>query len=170
MLVALNRVVSGNFIHQCTFEINDLFMTIREATLSDLDALVHLFDSYRQFYKQNSDIEGARKFLSSRITQGESVIYIAIAKGKTIGFTQLYPIFSSVSMEPMYILNDLFIDTAYRSKGVGTALIDAVKQRCRAENQKGIVIQTETTNPAQKLYEHLAFKKDPDLHYFWATK
>ena len=145
-------------------------MTIREASISDLELLVPLFDGYRMFYKQASDLERARKFLTSRITQGESVIYIAMAQEKPIGFTQLYPIFSSVSMEPMYILNDLFIDAAYRSKGVGTALIDAVKQRCIAENQKGIVIQTETTNPAEKLYEHLGFKKDPDLHYFWATK
>jgi GNAT superfamily N-acetyltransferase len=145
-------------------------MTIREASISDLELLVPLFDGYRMFYKQASDLERARKFLTSRITQGESVIYIAMAQEKPIGFTQLYPIFSSVSMEPMYILNDLFIDAAYRSKGVGTALIDAVKQRCIAENQKGIVIQTKTTNPAQKLYEHLGFKKDPDLHYFWATK
>ena len=145
-------------------------MNIREATISDLELLVPLFDGYRMFYRQASDIEAARKFLTHRITQGESVIYIAIAKGIPIGFTQLYPIFSSVSMEPMYILNDLFIDADFRGKGVGTALIDAIKERCIVENQKGIVIQTETTNPAQKLYEHLGFKKDPDLHYFWATK
>ncbi len=159
-------------------------MTIREATLADLDILIPLFDGYRQFYRQPSNLDGARKFLTRLITQGKSIVYIAFLAYDTaqeqsdrlssveqpVGFTQLYPIFSSVSMEPMYILNDLFIDPRYRGKGMGTALINSVKKRCKAEHQKGIIIQTETTNPAQKLYERLGFKKDPDLHYFWATE
>lgn len=145
-------------------------MEIREATIQDLEILAPLFDGYRQFYRQVPDIPKAKEFLKERILRKESVIYIAFAKAYPIGFTQLYRLFSSVSMEPMYLLNDLFILPEYRGKGVGTALIDTVKERCKIENQKGIVLQTEPTNPAQKLYEHLGFKKDPDLHYFWATK
>jgi GNAT superfamily N-acetyltransferase len=145
-------------------------MTIREATITDLEVLVPLFDGYRQFYRQVSDLQKGKKFLEERISRNESVIYIAFAKAKPIGFTQLYPIFSSVSMEPIYLLNDLFILPEYREKGIGTALINVVKERCKIENQKGIALQTEPTNPAQKLYEHLGFKKDPDLHYFWTLK
>ena len=73
-------------------------------------------------------------------------------------------------MEPMYLLNDLYVAAAFRGKGIGTLLIDAAKTRSRQEGQKGLVIQTETTNPAQKLYEQLGFVSDPDLHYFWKTK
>ena len=145
-------------------------MTIREATIDDLDILVPLFNGYRKFYRQSSDITQAKKFLEDRLLKNECVIYIAFAKAKPAGFTQLYPIFSSVSMQRMYLLNDLFVDSAHRGQGIGTALIDKVKDRCRKEGQKGIALQTETTNPAQKLYEHLGFKKDPDLQYFWATK
>ncbi len=152
-------------------------MTLREATIKDVAFLAPLFDSYRMFYRKASDMAGARTFLKDRINNRESVIYIAFlsnghtdGKTKPVGFTQLYPIFFSVSMESMYILNDLFIDPAYRGKGIGTALIDMVKKRCVTEKQKGIVIQTEKTNLAQKLYEHLGFTKDPDLHYFWSTK
>jgi len=162
-------------------------MHIRLATLEDLESLIPLFDGYRVFYRQVSDYDKARMFLKDRLTHNDSVIYIAFAKsnvrdsrptgersGKAdsetaVGFTQLYPIFSSVSMEPMYILNDLYIHTDYRSKGIGQALIHTVKDLCRKERQKGIVIQTETTNPAQHLYERLGFTKDPDLHYFWPT-
>lgn len=153
----------------CTFEYRIFFMTIREASLNDLDILVPLFNGYRLFYKQPLDQKGAQRFLEQRIKNKESVIYIAFDQEQAIGFTQLYPLFSSVSMEPMYLLNDLFIIHDYRGQGIGTALIDIVKERCTKENQKGIVIQTETTNPAQKLYEHLGFKKDLDLHYFWTT-
>jgi len=156
-------------------------MYIRQATSEDIERLVPLFDGYRVFYRKTTDLEGARAFLSQRLTKKDSIIYIAFAKpvlsiaevadsAIAVGFTQLYPIFSSVSMEPMYILNDLFIAPDYRGQGIGQSLIATVKDLCRKEHQKGIVIQTEATNPAQHLYERLRFKKDPDLHYFWATK
>ena len=151
----------------------DFFMEIRKATLSDIDHIVPLFDGYRLFYRQSSDIEAARTFIKNRLEREESIIYIAFSKDepqRAIGFTQLYPIFSSVSMEKMLLLNDLFIDPKYRGSGAGTALINKAKERCQDTNQKGLVIQTETTNPAQKLYEHLGFKKDPDLHYFWSAQ
>lgn len=156
-------------------------MHIRLATIQDLELLVPLFNGYRVFYRKTTDLEGARSFLRERLIKKDSIIYIAFAKAVpttvevgdsdiAVGFTQLYPIFSSVSMEPMYILNDLFIDPDYRGQGIGQSLIATVKDLCCKEQQKGIVIQTETTNPAQHLYERLGFKKDPDLHYFWATK
>ena len=147
-------------------------MHIRLATLQDLEVLVPLFDGYRVFYRQSSDYDKAHSFLKERLINKDSVIYIAFAKADSeiaVGFTQLYPIFSSVSMERMYILNALYIHADYRNSGIGQALINEVKNLCRKEHQKGIVIQTETTNPAQHLYERLGFTKDPDLHYFWPT-
>lgn len=145
-------------------------MKIRQATIHDLDLIVPLFDGYRTFYKQPSDLGGARTFLKDRILANESWIYIAFDDEKAVGFTQVYPLFSSVSMERMLVLNDLFILPDYRSTGAGTALVDQVKQHCYNEDQKGVVIQTATDNPAQKLYERLGFTKDPDLHYFWSAK
>ncbi len=145
-------------------------MTIHQATLYDLDTIVPLFDGYRIFYRQSSDLEGAHLFLKERLQLEDSIIFFALSEKNTpIGFMQLYPLFSSVSMQSMYLLNDLFIVPEFRGSGVGTALIDQAKDRCRKEGQKGLIIQTETTNRAQQLYEHLGFVKDPDLHYFWET-
>ena len=145
-------------------------MTIHQATLKDLDTIAPLFDGYRVFYRQASDVVAAREFLQDRMQGKESIIYFALSEtNQACGFLQLYPIFSSVSMERMYILNDLYIAAAFRGNGIGTALINAAKERCRKENQKGLVIQTEPTNPAQHLYTRLGFEKDPDLHYFWKT-
>ena len=150
-------------------------MRVRKATLADLDIIVPLFDGYRQFYRQPSDMERSRLFLKERMQLGESVIFIAFAeeenlKEQALGFTQLYPIFSSVSMERMLLLNDLFIHPDHRGKGIGKLLIDNAKYFCKETTQKGIVLQTETTNRAQSLYEREGFNKDPDLHYFWANK
>jgi len=144
-------------------------MEITTATLKHLDDLVPLFDSYRQFYKQDSNLEKAKEFLTNRIRNNESVIYIAYLNNEAVGFTQLYPVFSSVSMQPMYLLNDLFVVASFRNKGVGEQLIKAAKNLCIQKKYKGLAIQTEATNPAQHLYQRVGFKKDPDMHLFWTN-
>ena len=93
-------------------------MKIEQAMLSDIAELAVLFDAYRVFYKQESDIAGAERFLTERISNGQSVIYIARDAGKAVGFTQLYPIYSSVSMKNAWLLNDLFVDEQERGKGI----------------------------------------------------
>ena len=73
-------------------------ITIRQAVLADLDVVAGLFDGYRQFYDQVSDLQAARNFLQARFDHGQSVILLAESQGQAVGFTQLYPSFSSVSM------------------------------------------------------------------------
>ena len=144
-------------------------MTILKAELQHLNDLVPLFDGYRKFYKQTSDLKSARQFLTDRITNQESIIYIAYIDKSPVGFTQLYPLYSSVSMETMYLLNDLFVDGSIRSQGVGQELIQAAKDLCVAKNYKGLALQTEFDNRAQHLYERVGFVKDTDLHFFWTN-
>lgn len=145
-------------------------MTIYQAQLKDLEILAPLFDAYRIFYKQESNLDEVKTFLKALLEKKESVVYIASINGKAIGFTQLFPLFSSVSMEPMYLLNDLYVDSNHRNKGIGEALIDRAKQLCKDENQKGLAIQTAFDNPAQHLYERQGFVKDTDLQFFWSNK
>lgn len=146
-------------------------MIIKQANIEDLDALVPLFDAYRIFYKQSSDELSARAFLQERILNKQSTIFIAYNNNKAVGFTQLYPIYSSVSMQAMCILNDLFVSTDARGKGIGEALMDAAKQYAVKNNLKGLSLETGNDNPAQYLYERLGWKKDTDyLHYFWKNE
>lgn len=143
-------------------------MDIVEAKKEHLHDLIPLFDGYRIFYNQESDFLGARDFLTDRLTNNESIIYIAYEEENPVGFIQLYPIFSSVSMEPMYILNDLFVDSSYRNTGVGEALIQKAKNLCVEKNSKGMALETQPSNKrAQGLYEKVGFVKDENLHYFW---
>lgn len=94
-------------------------MRIYEATIADLDGLASVFNNYRMFYRQDSDLEGAKVFLRNRIERKESVIFVAVEDGEYIGFTQLYPSFSSISMKELWILNDLFVQAAKRGAGTG---------------------------------------------------
>lgn len=143
-------------------------ITIKRATITDIDAITKLFDAYRVFYEQASDLEGAKNFLTARMEKGESVIFLAEKEGKAVGFTQLYPMFSSVSMQSMYILNDLYVDGNERKQGIGEKLLVAAQNYAQANNLKGLALETAYDNPAQKLYERLGWKKDEGFyHYFW---
>ena len=144
-------------------------MTIITAHIEHLDLIVSLFDAYRVFYGKPSDKNAAKQFLFERLKNRESIIFLALVDNEAVGFSQLYSSFSSVSMQPIYILNDLYVTTAYRKQGIGVALLNKAKELCREQKYKGLALQTETTNPAQHLYERLGWKKDPDLQYFWAN-
>jgi GNAT superfamily N-acetyltransferase len=142
-------------------------MDIIKAEIKHLEALAPLFDAYRIFYKQNSDLESAKQFLKDRILNDESIIFLAYLDDEAVGFTQLYPLFSSVSMKPLFLLNDLYVKSTHRGKGIGEALINRAKELCEEKQNKGLALQTGTYNPAQKLYERLGFVQDHDLYYYW---
>lgn len=145
-------------------------MKIIRATREHISLIAPLFDAYRIFYKQSSDLDGAISFLRKRIEAEESILFLAMNKNSPIGFTQLYTTFSSVSMESFYILNDLYVIPSYRGKGVGEALLNKAKEQCILMNYKGIGLETSSENPAQHLYERLGWKKDIEHYqYFWTS-
>ncbi len=146
-------------------------MKIKKINIEELDDLIPLFNAYRMFYKQDSDPEACRAFLKERIERNESIIFLAFHDDKAVGFTQLYPVFSSVSLQSFCILNDLFVDPEIRGKGIGEALLNAAKKYAKENNLKGLSLETGNDNPAQHLYERLSWNKDTDyLHYFWKNE
>ena len=134
---------------------------VRQATVEDLDLLVPLFDAYRRFYRQPSEPVRARSFLLERFELDQSVIFLAFAGGAVIGFTQLYPSFSSGAMARIFILNDLFVAPEARRRGVGSALLQAAAQYGRRAGALRLVLSTEITNAtAQAVYERIGWKRD----------
>ena len=141
-------------------------ITIRPATIADLATVSYLFDQYRQFYGKTTDMKGAADFLTERFKQNESVILVALDSGEMVGFTQLYPIFSSVSMQRAWLLNDLFVTPGGRGQGTGTQLLDAAKQMARNSQAKWLLLQTGADNKtAQAVYEKNGWRKESDWFY-----
>ncbi|MEA5391286.1 GNAT family N-acetyltransferase [Cyanobium gracile UHCC 0139] len=135
--------------------------SVRQATAADLEALVPLFDGYRQFYGQPSGPADVRAFLHQRLTQGDSVLFIAAADGRAVGFTQLYPSFSSVSMARIFILNDLFVLPEARRSGVARLLLDAAVRHGREAGAIRLSLSTALTNTAaQALYASAGWERD----------
>jgi GNAT superfamily N-acetyltransferase len=139
---------------------------IRQAVLADLDALSLLFDGYRQFYGQASDPAGARQFLLDRFQHVDSVLFIAHDGDTALGFTQLYPSFSSVSMARIYILNDLYVHAAGRRKGIGAQLLAAAAAYAKTVGAVRLALSTAHDNhSAQALYEAQGWQRDDDFFY-----
>jgi GNAT superfamily N-acetyltransferase len=135
---------------------------VRQAGLGDLDRIVPLFDAYRQFYQQPSDPDLARGFLRDRLRNHESVIFLALdPDGKALGFTQIYPSFSSGAARRIYILNDLFVIPEARRRKVGKALLEAAAEFGRKNSAVRLTLSTALANsPAQSLYERTGWKRD----------
>ncbi len=142
-------------------------LTVRQAVLSDLDALAPLFDGYRQFYGGASDLAAAHAFLLARFNHGESVVFIAFADTAAIGFTQLYPSFSSISMARIFMLNDLFVVAHYRKHGAGSKLLTAAIKHGHTFGAVQLVLSTATTNhTAQSVYEAGGWVRDTQYYVY----
>lgn len=145
-------------------------MRIIRATVQHVKEVALLFDQYRIFYKQESNLEGAIEFLNNRLVLEDSIIFLAYMEGETaIGFTQIYPGYTSVGMSGIYTLNDLFVDPSYRNLGVGKALIKEVINHAEENNIPKIFLKTEVDNLiGQQLYESVGFvKEDRFLTYYF---
>ena len=146
-------------------------MKVRKAQTEDLPALSELFDGYRQFYQQPADLAGAQAFLQQRFAQQESVVFVAEDDAGLLGFTQLFPSFSSVSMQRLWILNDLFVAAHARQRGVAKALMNQARDWAESTGSKGIILETDWDNTqAQALYQQLGYEQqNSTYHYFLPT-
>ena len=137
-------------------------MTIIKIDKTQSELVFDLFDKYRVFYKQPSDMETAKRFIEERVNNSESVIFVALDTGtnRPIGFTQLYPKYSSVRVVKNWILNDLYVDKDHRKKGIGEALIKTAMDFARQNNAQFMELSTAVDNyTAKGLYEQTGFKK-----------
>ncbi len=139
---------------------------IRKATLKDIDQLSELFNLYRMFYRQTPNVPACRHFLQERLKNNESVIFIAIKEGKIDGFIQCYPLFSSVSLENTWLLNDVYVRETERKHGIGRLLLDEAKKFGKETGAAWLLLQTANDNYiAQIVYEKNGWERMEDMFY-----
>ncbi|WP_131108350.1 GNAT family N-acetyltransferase [Pseudomonas sp. Sample_10] len=132
------------------------------ADASHIDIIAPLFDAYRVFYRQPTNLPLSRDFIAERIARDESVIFIAVdSDGAALGFVQMFPTFSSIDAHRTWLLGDLFTTQDARGKGVGTLLMNTARDFARLSGAKGMTLETATDNfSAQRLYESLGYVRD----------
>lgn len=152
-------------------------MEIKKINNTQSDLVIELFDKYRVFYKQQSDLALAKDFIQTRLDNNESVIFVALIgnnvndKLKPIGFTQLYPKYSSVRTVKNWILNDLYVEAEYRKQGIGENLIRTAMDFAKEHNARFVELSTAVNNyTAQNLYEQIGFEKQNQDSEFYTYR
>lgn len=140
--------------------------TVRRATEADVDAIAPLFDRYRQFYRQPPDLTRAGMFLQQRLARGESVVLVAEMDGEAVAFAQLFPMFSSVRTSRIWVLNDLYVDSGARRRGVARALLEAAARHARDDGAVGIVLETSRDNLAARALYRAAGWREEDSQWY----
>lgn len=142
--------------------------TLIPAAAADIGQLAPLFDAYRVFYQQPSDLAAARAYLTDRLSAGDSTVFMAVdSRGAGLGFVQLYPTFSSVSMRAVWVLYDLYVRPEARRQGIGRALMERAHQHARETGAGSISLATAVDNlPGQALYESLGYQRDDEFFYY----
>lgn len=133
---------------------------ISRATLADLPELHALVEGYRAFYKQAAS-DKTLNYLQQRLKNDEAIVFIARVEGKAVGFTLLYPTFSTVSLSTIWLLNDLFVVESARGQGIANELMDVAEAAAKAAGATRVFLRTANDNlPAQALYEGRKWVKD----------
>ncbi|HTB53514.1 MAG TPA: GNAT family N-acetyltransferase [Ferruginibacter sp.] len=139
-------------------------MEIKRINKQEVKLVADLFNKYRVFYKQPSDMITAKKFIQSRLDNNESIILVAFEpindRKLPVGFTQLYPAYSSVRAIKYWILNDLYVEIDHRKKGIGEKLIQTAMDFAKKDGAAIVELSTAIDNyTAQTLYENIGFEK-----------
>lgn len=133
---------------------------ISRVTLSDLAELHPLVEQYRAFYKQPEN-EKTLGYLEQRIKSGEAIAFIARLDGKAVGFSLLYPTFSTVSLSNIWLLNDLYVAESARGNGIASQLMDVAEASAKEAGATRVFLRTANDNlAAQALYEGRNWVKD----------
>lgn len=144
-------------------------IVIKQIDRTEANLVVGLFNQYRIFYKQFSDMGMAQAFINERLQNNESIIFVAIDAElqKPVGFTQLYPKYSSVRLVQNWILNDLYVEESHRRQGIGEQLIKVAMDFAKTRGSKFVQLETAVDNhAAQSLYEAIGFEKqEPETDF-----
>ncbi|MDP1395523.1 GNAT family N-acetyltransferase [Lysinibacillus capsici] len=142
-------------------------MKIYKVTQQTIGEVVPLFNAYREFYGQSSDLQQAEQFIQERVMGAESIIFLAYLEEEPVGFAQLFPVFSSVAMKRAFLLNDLFVAKQARKQGVAQALMEQCFIYCQQEDARYMMLETARDNvQAQKLYEKMGMTIDDTVYYY----
>lgn len=134
-------------------------ITIRPLQLADHAEWRRLWTAYLDFYntvlpKNIYELAWKRLFTDGEF---EPKGLIAIVDGKAVGLTHYLYHRSGWSEANNCYLQDLFADPTARGKGVGAALIEAVKQEAAKLGVTNVYWMTHETNAtARKLYDRVA--------------
>lgn len=131
-------------------------MTIREAKLTDINAINHL----NTFTLQHEyPLEEAEKQLVYLLSSPTNQLFVKEIDGNVVGYIQLHDYVCTYGPRLMNVLG-LAVEPAYHKQGIGKALLSHAEKWAKENGVEGIRLNSgvERTQ-AHKFYEHLGYKE-----------
>jgi GNAT superfamily N-acetyltransferase len=139
-------------------------ITVRPVSPQDFAAWKPLWDGYNAFYGRSgptSLADDISRMTWSRFFDAYEPVHALVAEsdGRLLGLAHYLFHRSTIQIEPVCYLQDLFTTEAARGKGVGRALIEVVYQRALQAGCPRVYWHTHETNAtAMALYDQVADK------------
>lgn len=145
-------------------------ITVRTATVDDIDALMPLELAYCDFYGQSPEPGRLRQLITDLIEEEIGFVLTAADGGELVGFATVSWGVDTTLAAKIAILSDLYVAPGLRGRGLGRSLVQECATRCAEQGITQIKWQTAPENSsARALYDGLACEPQPWLEYWLKT-
>ena len=142
-------------------------LTIRKATIKDLDSILELSDQLLQFHNQldsyytiYSKYEDHREYYQEQLTKKDTLYIVAEMDGNIVGFASCYIISIPKTKAPKIgVLVANFVQKEFRGKGVGTKLYNFRMNWFKKQKVSFVEMNVDARNKkALKLWKKFCFE------------
>ncbi len=112
-----------------------------------MDSLAPLFRAYREFFAGKAELAQSHRFLAERLSRGESVVFAGKDSGETLGFIQLYPLWSSWYCKRIWFLSDLYVAEPARKRGLGRRLVERAIEHAVETDASSVMVELPHREP-----------------------
>jgi GNAT superfamily N-acetyltransferase len=142
------------------------------STEAEVQRLLPLMRGYCDFYRVRPS-DTALLFMARALVADpprEGVQLIATDGDQDVGFATLFWSWETTTAGRVGVMNDLYVVTASRGRGAGSALIEACLERCREHGAVRMIWQTAVDNvAAQAVYDHVGATRETWVDYWLDT-
>jgi GNAT superfamily N-acetyltransferase len=136
-------------------------VVLRPATIAEFTTLTRFIQRYFRFDHLNFDRKairvGVKQLLKNR-SVGQA--FLVISNSKPVGYTILIESFDLEFGGRVGFVTDLYLEAAYRRRGVGTEIIKQLERFCRDTGIKTLELQVERKNKAAlSFYRRVGFQE-----------
>jgi ribosomal protein S18 acetylase RimI-like enzyme len=142
---------------------------IRTAQPDDLASVIELMREFAAYEKLLDSLEITEKTLNATVFGPNAFVEIVIANTNNgpIGYALFYPYFASFRGQRGLYLEDIYVSSEYRGKGVGEAMLREIARIARSRECERIDFQVlEWNTPAISFYEKLGAVCNEDERHF----
>ena len=135
---------------------------IRKVEIEDASRLAEILRSFGWFAAfENEDaetsVERVRRHLSLCLADDSHSMYVAEVDGRVLGYTSVHWLPYLLLAGPEGYVSELFVQQEGRSQGLGTRLLEAIKQEAR---QRGCVRLMLLNNRGRESYQRQFYAKN----------